>query len=130
MPIASNREIVDRILEHWRRLEAIPPELLADDVEFVNAPDAIEPGTRHGQTEFREAGSAFGRAYSSLEIEVERLTEAGDRVGVIAGMRLTGRGSGIEFNERMGWLFTIRDGRLARFEWSRDPERLLESMAG
>ena len=128
--MASNVEIVERILDHWRKLEAIPPELLQDDVEFVNAPDAIEPGTRHGQTEFREAISAFGRAYSSLEIEVERLAEAGEGVGVIAALRLTGRGSGIEFPERMGWLFTFREGRLARFEWSRDPERLLASMEG
>jgi hypothetical protein len=30
----------------------------------------------------------------------------------------------------MGWLFTIREGRLARFEWSRDPEALLARLAG
>jgi ketosteroid isomerase-like protein len=97
-------------------------------VEFVNAPDAVEPGTRHGQAEFQEAGSAFGRAYSALEIEVERTVVAGDRVGVIAGLRLKGRGSGIEFQERMGWMFTFRDGRLARFEWSRDPEALVSGL--
>jgi ketosteroid isomerase-like protein len=128
--MASNREIVDQVLEHWTKLEPIPPELMHDDVEFVNAPDAIEPGTRRGQDEFREAGSNFGRAYSSLEIEIEKRIEAGDEVGLIANMHLTGRGSGIEFVERMGWLFTIRDGQLARFEWSRDPEALLARLAG
>jgi len=101
-----------------------------DDIEFVNASDAIEPGTRRGQDEFREAGSNFGRAYSSLELEIEERIEAGDEVGLIASMHLTGRGSGIEFVERMGWLFTIREGRLARFEWSRDPEALLSRLAG
>jgi ketosteroid isomerase-like protein len=108
--------------------EELPPELLRDDVEFVNAPDAIEPGTRTGQSGFREATSGFGRAYSSLEIETERRVEAGDLIGLIVRLRITGRGSGIEMRERMGWLFTIRDGRLARFEWSRDPERLIASM--
>jgi ketosteroid isomerase-like protein len=94
----------------------------------VNSPEAVEPGTRHGQEEFSEAGSAFGRAYSSLEIQVEERIESGDQIGLIVGMQLTGRGSGIEFVERMGWRFTLRDGRLARFEWSRDPEGLIGSM--
>jgi ketosteroid isomerase-like protein len=128
--MTSNREIVDQVLEHWTKLEPIPPKLLHDEVEFVNAPDAIEPGTRRGLDDFREAGSNFGRAYSSLELEIEELIEAGDQIGLIVGMQLTGRGSGIEFHERMGWLFTIRDGKLARFEWSREPEALLSRLAG
>jgi hypothetical protein len=28
----------------------------------------------------------------------------------------------------MGMLFTIREGQLARFEWSRDPEALLATL--
>jgi hypothetical protein len=37
-----------------------------------------------------------------------------------------GRGSGIQVTQRIGMKFTIRDGRLARFEWSNDPEGLLD----
>ena len=37
-----------------------------------------------------------------------------------------GRGSGIEVRQRMGLVFTIRDGRVTRFEWSNGPEALLE----
>ena len=55
--------------------------------------------------------------------------EVGDTVGVVARLNLTGRGSGIEFRERMGWLFTLRNGKLARFEWSRDPEALLARLS-
>jgi ketosteroid isomerase-like protein len=129
LAIASNAEIVGQILDHWGRLEAIPPELLAEDVQFVNAEDAIEPGIRRGQSGFAEAGSNFRRAYSALQIEVEREVRAADRVGLIVDMHLTGRGSGIDFHERMGWLFTIRDGQLARFEWSRDPEALIAPLS-
>jgi hypothetical protein len=127
--VPTNAEIVERILDCWGKLEPIPRELLDDEVEFVNAREAIEPGTRHGRGEFDEAGSSFRRAYSSLEIEVERRSEAGDRIGVIARLELTGRGSGIEFTERMGWLFTLRDEKLLRFEWSRDPEGLLSGLS-
>src|SRR5262249_12618569 len=44
--IASNTEIVHRILDLWRGLESIPPELLAPDIQWVNPADAIEGGTR------------------------------------------------------------------------------------
>lgn len=106
-------------------MRALPPELTDSDIEWVNPGDAIETGTRQGRGGFEEAESAFRRAYSSIRIEVERRVELGDRVGLIAEVVLQGRGSGIEVRQRMGMLFTIREGRLTRFEWSNDPERLL-----
>jgi ketosteroid isomerase-like protein len=95
------------------------------EIEWVNPPDAVESGTRHGPAGFEGAQSAVGRAYSSIEIDVERQVERGDTVGLIAELHYHGRGSGIEVRQRMGMLFDIRDGKLARFEWSRDPEALL-----
>jgi ketosteroid isomerase-like protein len=98
-----------------------------EDVEWVNPPDAIETGTRRGQSDFDEAGSAFRRAYSSVQIEVERQVDFGDAVGVIAVVMFQGRGSGIELRQRMGLVFTFGHGRLVRFEWSNDPEGLLSA---
>ncbi|MGE5857805.1 MAG: nuclear transport factor 2 family protein [Solirubrobacterales bacterium] len=98
------------------------------DIEWVNPGDAIETGTRQGRRGFEEAESAFRRAYRSIRIEVERRVEFGGRVGLIAEALFEGRGSGIEVRQRMGMLFTIREGRLARFEWSNDPEGLLASV--
>ena len=97
------------------------------DVAWVNPGDAIETGTRQGRGEFEEAESAFRRAYGSIEIEVERRVEFGETVGVIATILFHGRGSGIEVRQRIGMLFTIREGRLARFEWSNQPEGLLSA---
>jgi ketosteroid isomerase-like protein len=128
--IASNAQIVERILDSWRQLESIPPELMQSDVEWVNPPDAIETGTRHGRDGFQEAQSAFRRAYSSMEIHVERQVERGDAVGLIVESVLHGRGSGIEVRQRQGMLFTIRQGKVARFEWSNQPENLLSGLLG
>jgi len=99
--------------------------LLSGEIEWVNPPDAIETGTRHGHSGFEEAQSNFRRAYDSIEIELERLSERGDDVGVIAEVLFHGRGSGIEVRQRMGMLFTIRQEQMVRFEWSNDPESLL-----
>jgi ketosteroid isomerase-like protein len=95
------------------------------DIEWVNPPDAIETGTRTGVAGFEEAESAFPRAYSSIDIEVELLEERGDEVFLNTGVLFHGRASGIEFRQRIAMIFTLRDGRVTRFEWSNDPERLL-----
>jgi ketosteroid isomerase-like protein len=100
------------------------------EIEWVNPANAVEPGTRHGSQSFELAQSAVGRAYSSIGIEVERRVELGDSVGLIVEMLYRGRGSGIEVTQRMGFVFTIHDGRVTRFEWSNDPEELLERFEG
>jgi ketosteroid isomerase-like protein len=123
--MATKAEIVERFLDTWRKLDSIPSELMQPDIEWVNPPDAIETGTRHGEASFREAESAFQRAYSSFEIEVGRQVERGNVVGLIVKTLVRGRGSGIELRQRQGMAFTISDGKVARFEWSNDPEELL-----
>ena len=100
-------------------------------IEWVNPPDAVEAGTRHGREVMcsftaPDRQSSVGRAYSSIGFDVERQRELGDTVGVIVQMLYRGRGSGIEVRQRLGMAFTIRDGKVARFEWSRQPEALLD----
>jgi ketosteroid isomerase-like protein len=98
------------------------------DIEWVNPADAIETGTRRGQSGFEDAQSAFSRAYSYIDFQVERLVAADEVVGAIARTVVHGRGSGIDIPQRIGFLFTFRAGRVVRFEWSNDPEALLASM--
>jgi hypothetical protein len=56
------------------------------------------------------------------------LVEAGEEVRVVARVVVHGRGSGIGIPQRMAFLFTFRAGRVARFEWSNDPEAPLPSV--
>jgi ketosteroid isomerase-like protein len=126
-PIATNAEIVERILQLWQDREPIPPDLMDPDVEWVNPPDAIEGGTRRGRSGFEQAQSAFGRAYRYVGFDVERMVDAGEDVGVVANVVVRGRGSGIDIPQRMGFLFTFHAGRVVRFEWSNDPDALVAS---
>jgi len=98
------------------------------EIEWVNPPDAVEPGTRRGREGFEGAESAVGRAYSQIEFRPERQTEAGDTVCVVGEMLYRGRGSGVEVREQLGMMFTIRAGKVIRFEWSRQPKDLLERL--
>jgi ketosteroid isomerase-like protein len=107
----------------------MPPDLMDPEIEWVNPPDAVESGTRQGREEFEGAQSSVGRAYSSVGFDVEREIELPDGVALVVEMLYRGRGSGIEVPQRLGMLFTIRDGKVTRFEWSRQPEDLLERIA-
>jgi ketosteroid isomerase-like protein len=96
------------------------------EIEWVNPPEAVEAGTRRGREGFEGAQSSFGRAYSSATMDVESQAERGDTIGLIVQTLYRGRGSGIEVQQRLGLAFTIRDGKVVRFEWSRKPEELLD----
>jgi ketosteroid isomerase-like protein len=67
--MASNAEVVREI---YRRAEGdgrFPDELLDDDVEWVNPPDAVETGTRRGRDAFHAALQSTGEAFDRTEIE-------------------------------------------------------------
>jgi ketosteroid isomerase-like protein len=100
------------------------------EIEWVNPPEAIEPGTRRGRDGFEGAQSSVGRAYSAIGFDVRRRVESGDKVGLVVETLYRGRGSGVEVREPLGLTFRIRAGRVIRFEWSRDPEELLERELG
>jgi ketosteroid isomerase-like protein len=113
-----NVEIVQRIYAAWAVGDIPGPlELLDDDVEYVNPPGAIEPGTRSGIAEFTRATEKLLEAWEFWQAETEDTRAEGDRVAVLVRYRARGRGSGAEVEGRESALFTFREGRVARYEW-------------
>jgi len=95
-------------------------DFVTDDFEYVNPPDAVEPGTRAGHASYR----AVLEIYPDFHVEPERFFDLGDEVLVIGIARGTGA-SGVELRSRFGFLWTIRDGRAVRFEWFTNPDEAL-----
>jgi ketosteroid isomerase-like protein len=118
----ENVEIVRAIHAAWLGGESAR-DFLDPEIEYVNPPDAVEPGTRRG----RKAFGAILDAYEDLRIEPEKFIEAGDDVIVIARLTATGRGSGVGIDWRQGYIWTIRDGKGVRFRWFNKPEQALEA---
>jgi uncharacterized protein len=114
----SNVEIVRRIYGAWAVGDIPGPlELFHDDVEYVNPPGAIEPGTRSGVAEFTRAGEKLLDAWEYWRGEPEEMKVEGDRVAVLVRFHARGRGSGAEVDGCESALFTFRDGKVARYEW-------------
>lgn len=123
---AENVEIVRRIFEVWESAGSpLSSGLLAEDIEWVNAREAVEPGTRRGVAAFGDAAGKVASAFDAPRVEFERFIDAGDQVVVIGTLRGTGRSSRISIDRRQGYVWTIRDGKAVRFEWFNDPEEAL-----
>jgi uncharacterized protein len=114
----DNVEIVRRLYDAWGRGDIPGPvELLEDNVEYVNPPGAIEPGTRTGVTEFALAGQRLLDSWEFWRAESLETKAVGDRVAVLVRYRARGRGSGAEVEGSESALFTFRDGKVVRYEW-------------
>ncbi|MEO8092634.1 MAG: nuclear transport factor 2 family protein [bacterium] len=119
----ENVALIRRIYEAWDREESAR-DFIAADVEYVNPPYAVEPGTRQGRQSF----SVVRGTYEDFEIRVERFIDAGDgMVVVLARFTGTGRGSGVPVGGEQGYVWTVRDGMAAHFRWFQSHREALEA---
>lgn len=123
-------DVVRRIHQAVERGES--PRALGvfdDGVEYVNPPDAVEPGVLRGVDAFERAFATIDETFGGVRIAVEQLIDAGDRVLVLARLSGRGRTSGVGIDIPQGYVWTIRDGRVVRFQWFNDLE-LARAAAG
>jgi ketosteroid isomerase-like protein len=113
----SAREAIERFTEAWndRDFERVR-ELLDPDVEYVNAPSALEPGTRRGIDAFEQVAKAQWEMLGDARQEILALHDRGDVV--IAEIRfartMPGSEARIEAQAVASWRF--RGGLLVRLE--------------
>jgi ketosteroid isomerase-like protein len=115
---SENVEMVRRIYEALLRddLEAAL-ELIDPDVEYVNPDYAVDSGVRRGHAGIRANVENMRKAFEQWRFQPEEYVEAGDQVIVVGAFSARGRDSGIEIERRMSRLWTIRDGRIIRYQW-------------
>ena len=122
-------EVVRSIYDAWARGERPgPPEAVDPEIEYVNPPGAIEPGTRRGLAAFRRAVEKTYEGWESWEMQPESFQASRGRVAVVVRYRARGRGSGVEIEGRESALWNMRGGRVVRYEWFHGPEDAAEAM--
>jgi len=116
---ATNERDFSRAMGHY-----------AEDVELVVQADAsLEAGTFRG----REAvGRWFGEWFSTFEpgyhFDIEEARAFGDVVLLHARHHGRGRTSGLEVRGEMGYLYTVRDGKIVRVELYRTADDALRAV--
>jgi ketosteroid isomerase-like protein len=123
----ENVELVGRIYDRWSRGDfSVGTDLMAPDFEWQQHAEAVEPGAHRGPA----IGGALEKifeVYGDFRIEPEEYLDAGDKVVVLGRSRGTARGSGMELDQRFAFVWTVRDGKLARIEVYADRRDALEA---
>ncbi len=97
------------------------------EIEWVNAPSAIEPGTKRGHAGMHAVGENFRSAFERLRVEPQRVIAVGDRVVSLGIFRGRGRGSSLDVDVPYGVIMTFRDGKVVRWENFDEPSDALEA---
>jgi ketosteroid isomerase-like protein len=114
----ENVELVERFFDAWDRQDLGACLASADpEIEYVNAPFAVEPGTRHGHEGFslvlRKQWEGLG---ASAHIDVEEAHVQGDAVLAIVRLSREMPGGGSQIEIRAVLRMTFRNGRILRVE--------------
>ena len=96
------------------------PGLAAPDIEYVNPPDAVEPGVRRGLENVVAAMRGFSEVWMESRHELHELFDGGDVVVAAVSWYTLSRGSETELVQEEAHTWTLREGRIAGFEWGRD----------
>ena len=89
---------------------------------------------RRSRTSTRRWRSARGSAtrlagldenFETWEILIDECRERGDTVLVLGGVHARGRGSGIELEQEIGWVYEFRDGKMIRLHTYYDREQAI-----
>jgi ketosteroid isomerase-like protein len=113
-----NVERARQVLEAWNRrdLEAVLA-LAARDIEYRNSPLAVEPGTRHGRTEYEAVLRAQWEVLGDTQLAIEALQAAGASVFATVRLSRTMPGGGERrMQAQIGIRFTFGEGGLVRQE--------------
>jgi ketosteroid isomerase-like protein len=124
----ENVEIVRRIYGEGlidRDPKRFVDDFATPDIEYVNPPEAVDPGVRRGRAEVNLALRRARQSSPSYRHELHELFDLGDTV-VAAVSRHTGPASSSEIQEE-GHTWTLRDGKVVRFERGLNLEAALEA---
>jgi ketosteroid isomerase-like protein len=126
----ENVEIVRRIYEQemFGRDPGRLLDLATPDIEYVNPAYAIEPGIRRGRAEVAQAVKSAHDFVESPRYVLNELFDAGDSVVVALTIYARAHGTETEIEQEECHTWTLREGRIARFEWGRDLRAALEAV--
>lgn len=119
---SANVELVRRIYELWERDESAG-DLVAEDLEYVNPPYAVESGVSRG----RGALAKVRAVYPDFRARPERFIDAGE--DVVVPVAITGTSvSGLRVDTRQAYVWTVKDGQAVRFRWFNELDEALAAV--
>jgi ketosteroid isomerase-like protein len=126
----ANVEIVRRAVDEFNELgfDGLgESDLVADDVEFHEPPEQPAPRVAQGRQEVRKMAKEFDSAWAEHKSEPEEIRAVGpDKVLLTSVEHFIGR-DGIELETPLASIFTLRDGKIMRWQAFWDRHKALEA---
>jgi ketosteroid isomerase-like protein len=124
----TNLELVQSAFDaYFRGDEPALLQLVAADVVITQFPEQVDAGEYHGHEGFRQVMSDWTESWEDWSVEILSARESGDVVLATARQRGRGRVSGAPVESEIAFVFTARDGLIARWQMFSSEERALEA---
>ncbi len=88
---------------------------------------AGEPVYYAGASGIREFFRDMAESWDAFKFEPTDIRDLGDQVLVLGAVQARGRASGIDVEDKRGWLVELRDGRATSLRSFREPQHALEA---
>ena len=126
-------ERVERLragIEQFNRTGEVPTELYAPDFELHQSSSIVDTaGVFHGPEASRASLDELDEAFEDMTFEPEGFAEApGGEIVVFIHTKGRGRASGLELDNHIAWVFTFRDGKVARMVIYEEPADALDAV--
>jgi ketosteroid isomerase-like protein len=113
----ENVEIVRRLINAWNRQDIEGMLALIDpEGEYVNAPAAVEPGTRRGHDEIVAVARTQWESLPGALWEIDQLHSRGDEVITVGRVSRAMPGSDARVDNLILQSWRFRDGKVIRLE--------------
>jgi uncharacterized protein len=104
-----------------------PTRFVHPEFELQTADRVVNPGTYRGLDETRRFFEDLFEPFEEVTVEPEEFFESGDQIVVFVAARLKPAGSTAEVENRIGHLWTMRDGKVVRLQVFPRREEALEA---
>ena len=125
----ENVSLLGKIYEEWESGNyRAGRELLDESMTSVWSDGFPTAGIYHGPREHSAAMREWLGEWDEFELWAEDFVDAGDSVVVPFSVRARGKGSGALVERRWAHVWTLRRGRIVRFEVHLDAQSALEAV--
>jgi ketosteroid isomerase-like protein len=124
----QNVEIVRRAVDGYNEAGEPPWEALDIDIEWVIDSAAWVGGTYRGHDGVRAMLGRLAEAFDRFQLDFDRYVDAGDSVVAVGRAIIRGGSSGVIAGQPLGYVFRLRDGRIAAARSYLQPSEALKAV--
>ena len=127
--MSQNLQLVQAVFDaYFRGDEPAMFARIAADVVVTQFPEQIDVRDYHGHDGLRQVMADWIGSWEDWSIEILHAREVDGRVLATARQRGRGRGSGVPMESQPAFVFTVRDGSIARWQMFMSEQQALEAI--